>query len=396
MSAPPPWLRPFSLACGPPDARVLDAIVGAHGRGVAAAIVSSYGARLSNGADGLLHALGGWPADASAYETAWDPAFGRAQEALSSGRLDPIEVSVRLALRLTEMGSTAHWNSGVTATTFRLGSLVLADVDEISVSEGGTCVRARTSGGRRLQCVRDATTGRWTSADAPALHTVGPSGAIALLDAAALPSGASEEPMFDDIDPLASIPVSMLQTIDAALDVLAASAPDYLAWVEGVLRGLVICRQEEQFRLQSGSREANPGMVHVSCPIGTYELAEVLVHESAHQYFYLVERAGSLDDGSDTNLYWSPPMRCERPLGRILVAYHALANVLLLYRLLGYDERAESYVAANERPMTAVVAALDRPLRGNAALTALGRGLYEPLAQRLETAGIGQTRTAVA
>jgi hypothetical protein len=38
--------------------------------------------------------------------------------------------------------------------------------------------------------------------------------------------------------------------------------------------------------------------------------------------------------------------------------------------------------------MTEVVSALDRPLRGNSALTPLGRALYEPLARSLEAVGI--------
>ena len=61
------------------------------------------------------------------------------------------------------------------------------------------------------------------------------------------------------------------------------------------------------------------------------DIAEVLVHECAHQYFYLLAYVGPYDDGSDERLYWSPPLRRNRPLSRILMAYHALANVRLFY-----------------------------------------------------------------
>ena len=44
---------------------------------------------------------------------------------------------------------------------------------------------------------------------------------------------------------------------------------------------------------------------------------------------------------------------------------------------------ALSWLEANQQEMSASVAALDEALRGNRALTALGRGLYEPLAEQM-------------
>jgi HEXXH motif-containing protein len=98
---------------------------------------------------------------------------------------------------------------------------------------------------------------------------------------------------------------------------------------------------------------------------------------------------GPVDDASDTTLYWSPPIRRHRPLSRILMAYHALANVMLLYdgvrRQPQADVEDSFYVRANLPDLRAAVQALDEPLRDNPALTALGRGLYQPLADRLDT-----------
>ena len=77
-------------------------------------------------------------------------------------------------------------------------------------------------------------------------------------------------------------------------------------------------------------------------------------------------------------------MRKERPLSRILVAYHALANVRLFYesvRAARIDDGG--YVDLYERKLSDTIAQLDAPLRDNPALTRLGRALYEPLARRI-------------
>src|SRR6185312_15271355 len=94
--------------------------------------------------------------------------------------------------------------------------------------------------------------------------------------------------------------------------------------------------------LCSGSSASEPGRCHMSVRAGQVKLAEMLVHEATHQYYYLVTRLGPVDDGTDSTLYYSPVKNCYRPLAYILIAYHAFANVLLFsQRCLdaGYDDR---------------------------------------------------------
>ena len=154
----------------------------------------------------------------------------------------------------------------------------------------------------------------------------------------------------------------------------------------------VVCPQRAQYRLISGSWEDVPGFVHMSSPHGGIDIAEVLVHECAHQYFYMLQRLGPMDDASDATLYWSPPIRKNRPLSRVLMAYHALANVQLLYRAVrdnpANGEAVVRYVTVNEPDLQAAIRTLDEPLRHNPALTGFGRGLYEPLAAHMATLGI--------
>ncbi|HEX5707813.1 MAG TPA: HEXXH motif-containing putative peptide modification protein, partial [Pyrinomonadaceae bacterium] len=110
----------------------------------------------------------------------------------------------------------------------------------------------------------------------------------------------------------------------------------------------------------------------------------MLVHESSHLYLHLLCRLGPINDGTDKTLYYSPAVRRPRPLERILVAYHAFANMSLLYRLcmeVGIDD--EGYCALNQEKTLPQLEQLEAPLLDNPALTPIGRALFEPLYRRL-------------
>ena len=248
---------------------------------------------------------------------------------------------------------------------------------------GQSNVTARARNGTTVECVRHEPTGAWAADGVEPLPSVGVSRSIYLLDASA-PAAGDREQGFEGVEPVESIDAAMIQRFREAFDVLAAGATEYLRWVELILRGIVVTPRVESFRVVSGSGSAMPGMIHASYPAGLMDIAEILVHESAHQYFYMLERVGPVDDGTDRSLYWSPPIRKERPLRRILIAYHALANVRLFYeavRAARVDDGG--YVDLNEQTIVDSLAELDAPLRGNPALTRFGRALYEPLATRV-------------
>lgn len=63
-------------------------------------------------------------------------------------------------------------------------------------------------------------------------------------------------------------------------------------------------------------------------PHAAIDIAGTLVPESSHQYFYLLEKIGAIDDGSDQQLYYSPATRVDRPISRLPMAFHAFVNVL--------------------------------------------------------------------
>lgn len=385
--AQPSWVRPFSEPSVPLDERYASAIVVSSAVALVSRLLDTNHEALVSGSRGLIELLEAWAAEPTGYETAWDLAFGRLELLVQGGRLDPLEVAARLGLRLTETGATASWEVDLSRLSYsvplRLGDrLVLA----AGVRSDRGSVRFTTAAGALLTIAWDASARRWTADEGERLPVLAAeSSTIALLHRGALPGMGERGQGFDDVWPATTIHPAVPGALKLGLEVLARSAPEHWRWVQGVLRQVVVCEREQQFRVVSGSGEHAPGVIHLSYPLTTWDIAEIAVHESAHQYFYMLGRLGPVDDGTDLRTYYSPPIRKERPLSRILMAYHALANVRLLYDDLRRGEpEAHDYLDANEADLIDAVVELDGPLRDNPALNELGRGLYEPLAARLE------------
>jgi len=386
MREPPAWAVPFSFPLRPVDDGVLATVAGTHAQELAKSLVRTYRAEIAGCGNGLVEHILEWCDAPASYDTSWDLAFGRAQLALTSSSFDPGEVAVRIALRLTETGVEGTWRGAIAPSTLRLGRLILPEIERVQVDwvGGQPDVRVHASNGATMTCARRAGTGDWVATGVSSLPSVGVTRSVYLFGPSPLPPADGGAQCFEGVDPVEMIDAPMTVALQEAFTVLAEGATEYLRWVERILRGILVSQREESVRLVSGSGDSVPGVIHLSYPAGTMDIAEVLIHECAHQYFYLLERVGPVDDGSDRRLYWSPPIRRDRPLSRVLMAYHALANVRLFYntiRTSGVDGRR--YVDLHEEGIIDSVAQLDKPLRGNPALTPIGRALYEPLASRI-------------
>ena len=380
------WFRQFACPLEYGDPLVLDAVAVPHARAIAGRLAAGV-----RNVEGLTSFLAGWAAESDGtcgFDDVWDIAFGHAQSVLMSGRGDLVGAAVRVGVRLIEVGVLGAWRADVGVGSLRLGTLLLPEAEAVEASRDGNCavVTLRLPGGGKVR-VTQGEGGEWLAATVDALTSFDAGRPVRLLPRRAVPR---EVEGFDGVTSVETIDLATTEAFAAAGSVLATRAPDALAWVGRILRDVVVCVPEETFRAVSGSGEHAPGMIHVSHSLGRMDIAEILVHECAHQYFYLLERVGPLDDGSDRRLYWSPPIRRERPLSRVLMAYHALANVRLLYEAFrGAESEARlgdcaAYVGGNLPGLDAAVAELDVPLRGSPALTDLGRALYEPLAARID------------
>jgi len=167
-----------------------------------------------------------------------------------------------------------------------------------------------------------------------------------------------------------------------AISLLARYAPIFLPWIGRVIRRIIPVLSSSQMTC-SGSYEDYPGTIYMSLNCAPVAIAEILVHEATHQYYYILARYGAIDDGSGQT-FFSPIKGTKRPLAMILLAYHAFANVLLFYRSCRQKHiRDSGYCRTNEAQLVPKLHVLEDTLASTNALTPLGEALWRPLAARL-------------
>lgn len=168
------------------------------------------------------------------------------------------------------------------------------------------------------------------------------------------------------------------RSIEKALQLLKAHSPHYHQWVSRVLRNLIIVQAPEH-RLQSGNFDGTLGMFYISHCDDPLLVAEMLVHECSHQYYHALVQLEEVADPSDTRTYYSPFVQKQRCLERILVAYHAFANVYLFYR----DCLDSGYCSPEEcvglKGLIEDLETVEKVIVETDKLTAVGRALADPL-----------------
>jgi HEXXH motif-containing protein len=346
--------------------------------------LDDFGTELDRRGRGLTSFLSGWLERDWSFDEIWDLSLAGARSAVIG--LQPsarLARAAAVALRASACGYRGEWQLDLGRTTrLRWDHWLLPPADALGVVADGAQVRvsARTNGGTvRAEFRREDR--EWTGRGAERLPTVPMRShrLLLLLDGAA---GAAELGA-DRFVLSREAPGAVTHACRQAFAVLAERAPRYLGWVDRVLRGIIPVHSTRS-TIKSGSDFNRPGVIHVSFPARTISLAEMLVHEATHQYFQILARLGPVENGSDERLYYSPVRRTGRPIDKILLAYHAFANVLLFYRACAASGRSyRADCAHNEALIRPQLAQLETALRASAGLTPLGRALWEPLALRL-------------
>ncbi len=316
----------------------------------------------------------------------WDCSIGNLARLASRPHADHPAHAVAVALQLGSCGLAGSW-SAVWQSPHRLrwGPWVLPQSQSIRFDSSGTAARIECGGVSQgsLRSIRFALGPvTWSAADGarrvPAFR--GERGDCLLLDRQALDLADFEE-IQDRVED--SVPPSVLSNLRHAMGLVSIYAPEYVGWIARAVHQIFLVKSPPQ-RVESGSFEHYLGTIHMSMDADPLHIAELLVHEASHQYLNIVRKIAPIDDGSDEVLYWSPPVKRHRPIGKILTAYHAFGNVLRFYRLLlekGYANREECN--RQEARMAGWLTVLSEPLSRTPALTSAGRGLYSPLHQDL-------------
>jgi HEXXH motif-containing protein len=175
----------------------------------------------------------------------------------------------------------------------------------------------------------------------------------------------------------------MLVVFADALALLHRFTPEYLPWIDRTVHQLFLLSPRPS-KVESGSVEHYLGLVHLTAHGEPLPVAELLLHEATHQYMNVLAKLQPLDDGTDDRLYWSPAVETDRPVSKIIAAFHAFGNVLLFYRWC--RERGLPNAAECDRQEALLGGWMEHlvpPVVDNPAITDTGNALCQPLLEML-------------
>jgi HEXXH motif-containing protein len=183
---------------------------------------------------------------------------------------------------------------------------------------------------------------------------------------------------------------NFLEGIDSlcceSLDLLKKNNFDYCLWVEKLLSYLSPWENTlDSLPGGSGSSNMSPGLIGICNFPHPESFADSLVHEISHHYFFLSQLIEPSCDGSDESLYYNPFLEIDRPIEKILFAYHAFANVFLYtHSALQTEGGDRDYLSKRYSDLSKGLFVLDSHLSKNKSLTETGEGLWLPLREAIE------------
>lgn len=325
-----------------------------------------------------------WTQREADFDTVWHYAFGRVRQAVLDRQ--PIGMALEAAAVL---GLRLLTSNQRTAFRLTLGAPVRAVWEEwllpqarsVVARSGSGSVALELTNGRSRRSIEFKRDGRaWVTTGCERLPTF-QSGDI---KATFLPPPAIKVIGCGVLEPRwPRRPEGLVEELAEAVTVIREHAPQFAPWIGNVLRYIIPVRAPRGM-IRSASGAEDPGVIEMSFGCAPVAIAEMLVHECAHQYYHLLSRVRAIDDGSDATLYYSPVRRTGRPIDKIVLAYHAFANVLLFYRACQRSGlRDRGYCESNARALLPQLRQLETALHATRALTDIGTSLWAPLAERI-------------
>ena len=320
------------------------------------------------------------------FELAWSSDLGNLYKATKSGDEDQaMKNAAAFALMAGANGFAGEWQSELSnATKFFWADWCLPECDKLTAISSDANASIKLSlDGAQTEVFFERSLDGWkcqTLSRAVRLPSFG-SGKHRLV---LLPRYATlDHGLFQDVNALAleTFPPTLIEVLTQALDLLEEHLPHYFDWIVRIIRRVVVLHAGPNV-LHSGSPEHAYGTILISDNSRALSVAEMLVHESSHQYLELLNKLGPTVDPRHTELYYSPAKQCDRPLHKILLAYHAFANVMLFYRGVAECGLADSRLAKFQNLLNDELRQLEQPLLDNDAILPIGRALVEPLIER--------------
>lgn len=271
---------------------------------------------------------------AAGHQPLWCPELGQCLRALKSGKAAKAQRALtQIVLNLFTAGVPGAWTFDFTEEMrFRWDRFLFPKAIRLKVDSDGNQANINVSDGESNQAVEFHATsnGRieWQSSDAETLPYVelGHNRALLL-------SGIHAEEMLlpETVLPgVLSITETHKKHLSDPIDLFREQFPEWGSWFDRVLRTITISESPPE-GVHSGTSEGYYGSIWISDCDDILKVAESLIHEASHQYYFLLSRLVDLtrDDG---RLFYSPFVGIDRPPDKLLLAYHAFTNVEMFYR----------------------------------------------------------------
>jgi hypothetical protein len=256
------WIRQFSLPDMLPNESVFDTIVTTHGVAIVSMLLDRFADEINEASSGLVEYLRSWSADPGLSLLAWDISFGRAQLALTELTINPVNIAVRLGLRIVENGYSGSWQADLSGIPVKIDRYVLEQVQHVNLSyisdQDSQTVGLRLIDGSLVELHHNLLDNTWAGISGEDLPYVGRNRKIYLMTRKALPFEDRGCDIFEECNPVDTITADREKSFHDGFSVLEMNTPHYIPWIERAIQGIVVCPRQTHYRLVSGSWEDVP------------------------------------------------------------------------------------------------------------------------------------------
>jgi len=270
----------------------------------------------------------------TAHMPFWCPELGQCLATLTSGKVAVARRALtQLAVNALEAGVPGRWESDFAEPVrLRWGHLLLPEALRLEAESDGAEGRVRIRGlGGEARDLRFLVRGggeseaREAGAEPLPYLELGRR-KVLLLSGPHCEQFGLPGPVLPGVE---AVTEEHLRTFSAPLALFEEHFPGWVPWIERVLRAITLS-EPAPAGIHSGTVEGYYGSIWISASDDSLKIAESLLHEASHQYFFLLNRLGALTN-DDGRRFYSPFVQRERPPDKLLLAYHAFTNVEMFY-----------------------------------------------------------------
>ena len=375
------------------DESLLQSIVQEYGKSIIEIFVEHASAVLQGAEKRLIDQMRALATAELRFEMVWSSALGRCLKCIDSGdELAYRRVSAELLLHAAAGGMPGNWEVNLGQySPFLWQDWRLPKCDYLAVESDGERACIRLHGVENHDTIFFGRTpdspSKWHSSEATSLPSISlrPASAITILAKNTIDQETARGLGFPAVP---EVTEREYHTIAQAMDLLRQQAPLHYSWVARVIRRVVVIESGPQRYLRSGSEAKLWGLIYVCDDPDPLSIAEILVHEASHQYFYLLTRLGDPVSGTSARTYYSPFVDAQRRLDRILLAYHAFSNVYLFYREFPLTAQQKVRVRQYLAKLLPDIKSIEGFITDSDELTPIGRGLVGPLINELNPVAV--------